>query len=172
MRQLIREHYPDSIEEFRNSDKWFAKPCGRLKVSLRRKTQVTQETPAEVKIILRKFCKHLSWVIIRGKYELADIASMDQRGSWFIIDVDKTYEMTNSKDVWWKSGLSGLDKRQCTVQLTAFADGIPRMRPLLMFRGQGLRIKNSENEHWDKKTYCLISKECFVWWRSYGYLDT
>ena len=87
---------------------------------------------------------------------------MDQRGSSFIIDIDKTYEITNSKDVWSKSGLSVLDKRQWTVQLIVFADGIPRMRPLLMFRGQGLRIKNSENEHWDKKTYCLISKECFV----------
>ena len=99
MLQLIREHYPDSIKEFRYSDKWFAKPCGRLKVSLRRKTQAAQETPAEVKIILRKFYKHLTWVIIRGKYEHADIASMDQRGSSFIIDVDKTYEITNSKDV-------------------------------------------------------------------------
>ena len=46
---------------------------------------------------------------------------------------------------------SGLDKRQCTVQLTVFADGIPRIRPLLTFRGQGLRIKNSEKEQWDKR---------------------
>ena len=32
---------------------------------------------------------------------------------------------------------SGLDKRQCTVQLTVFADGEPRVKPLLIFKGLG-----------------------------------
>ena len=52
MHQLIREHYPDSIEEFRNSDHWFARFCRRFKLSLRRKTHAAQKTPAEVEIIL------------------------------------------------------------------------------------------------------------------------
>ena len=77
----------------------------------------------------------------RGKYELADIANMDQTGSSFVTDVGKTYETTNSKDVWCKSGQSGLDKGQCTVQLAVFTDGISHAIPLLIFRGQGLCIK-------------------------------
>ena len=104
MRQLIREHYPDSIEEFKNSDQWFARFCRRFKVSLRRKTHAAQKTPAEVEIILRKFYKHLLRVRKRGKYELAGIANMDQTGPSFIINDGKTYETTNSKDVWCKSG--------------------------------------------------------------------
>ena len=161
MRQLIREHYPDSIEEFRNSDQWFARFSRRFKLSLRRKTHTAQKTPAEVEIILCKFHKHLLQVTKRGKYELAYIANMDQTGSSLITDDGKTYETTNSKDVWCKSGQSGLDKRQCTVQVSVFADGIPRIRLLLIFRGQGLRIKNSEKEQWDKRVTVQFQKNAW-----------
>ena len=46
--------------------------------------------------------------------------------------------------MWVHGGASGLDKRQCTVQLTLFADGEPRVKPLLIFRGKGKRIALSE----------------------------
>ena len=109
MRQLIQEHYPHSIEELRNSDQWFARFYRHFKVSLRRKTHTAQKTPAVVEIILRKFRKHLLRVRKRGKYQLADIANIGQTGSSFIIDDGKTYEKTNSKDIWCKSGQSGFD---------------------------------------------------------------
>ena len=80
MHQLIREHYTDPIEEFRNSDPWFARICCRCKVSLRRKTDTAQKTPAEVEIILCKFRKRLLRVRKRGKYKLADVANMNQTG--------------------------------------------------------------------------------------------
>ena len=82
MRQLIREHYPDSIEEFKNSDQWFARFCRRFKVSLRRKTHAAQKTPAGI-------------------------------------------------------------------------------RPLLIFRGQGLRIKNSKKEQWDKRVTFHFQKNAW-----------
>ena len=65
---------------------------------------------------------------------LSDIANMDQTGSSFIIDDGKTYDSKGSKDVWCKSGQSGLDKRQCKVQLTVFEDEVPRIK--LIFRGK------------------------------------
>ncbi|RPA99742.1 hypothetical protein L873DRAFT_879987 [Choiromyces venosus 120613-1] len=37
------------------------------------------------------------------------------------------------------SQFSGWDKRQGTIQFTVFADGIPRVKPLIFFRGKGLR---------------------------------
>ena len=48
-------------------------------------------------------------------------------------------------------GSSGLDKRQCTVQLTVFADGVPRIRLLVIFHGKGLRITHEEQEAWDRR---------------------
>ena len=47
----------------------------------------------------------------------------------------KTYDKKDVKEVWAQSGQSGLDKRQATVQLTVFADGIDRVRPTIIFRG-------------------------------------
>ena len=57
------------------------------------------------------------------------------------MDDGKTYNQTGLKDIWCASGSSGLEKRQCTVQLTIFADRVSRVRPLVIFRGKGLRIK-------------------------------
>ena len=99
-----------------------------FKISLRRKTHNTKK-PAEAEIILRKFHKHLLRLKKRRKYKLADTASINQTESSFITDDKKTYDVTNSKDTWCKSGQSGLEKRQCGVQLTVFADGISPFSP-------------------------------------------
>ena len=37
-----------------------------------------------------------------------------------------------------------MNKRQCTVQITLFADGIPRVKPMVIFRGTGKRITLAE----------------------------
>ena len=76
---------------------------------------------------------------------------MDQTPLPFIMDDNKTYEITNSSDVWCVSGPSGQDKRMCTVQLTVFADGIPRIKQLIIFRGKGLRISKNEKQQYDKR---------------------
>ena len=46
-----------------------------------------------------------------------------------------TYEAKGAKSGWVQGGSSGLDKHQCTVQLTLFVDGVPRLKPLVIFRG-------------------------------------
>ena len=60
-----------------------------------------------------------------------------------------------------KFGSSGLEKRQCTVQLTVFADGASRVRPLVIFRGKGLRIKAEEKRKWDKRVKVLFQKNAW-----------
>lgn len=67
---------------------------------------------------------------------------MDQTPLLFTFASGETYSQTGEKTVWVRGGL---DKRQCTVQLTVFADGEPRMKPLLIFKGTGaLREKVRE----------------------------
>ena len=39
----------------------------------------------------------------------------------------------------------------CTVQITVFADGVPRVKPLLIFSGKGLRIQEKERDQYDKR---------------------
>ena len=85
----------------------------------------------------------------RGTYQLRDLGNMDQTPPPFVMDDNKTYESKGAKEVWCVTGASGLDKRQCTAQLTIFADGSV-LPPLLIFRGQGKRIKTEERRRWDQ----------------------
>ena len=62
---------------------------------------------------------------------------MDQTPLPFTFADGHTYADKGSKSVWVRGGQSGLEKRQCTVQLTIFADGEPRIKPFLIFKGQG-----------------------------------
>ena len=67
----------------------------------------------------------------RGVYQTKDIANMDQTPLPFVLDDGKTYADKGRSEVWCVLESSDLDKWQCSVQLTTFADGAPRVRPLV-----------------------------------------
>ena len=69
---------------------------------------------------------------------------MDPTPLPYVLDGGKTYDKVGAKEVWSQSCQSGLDKRQATVRLTVFADGVTRVRPTLIFRGTGKRIPVGE----------------------------
>ena len=48
---------------------------------------------------------------------------MDQTPLQFCFSKGPTYADRGDKTVWVRGAASGLEKRQCTVQLTIFADG-------------------------------------------------
>ena len=81
----------------------------------------------------------------------------------FVIDGDKTYNQTGLKEIWSAGGSSGLQKWQCTIQLTIFADGVSRVRPVVVFRGKGLHIKAEEKREWDKWVKVLFQKKKNTW---------
>ena len=69
----------------------------------------------------------------------------------FDLNSGKTYADIGYKTVWCRLvGGSGLDKRQATVQLTIFGDGMPRTKPLVIFRGTGQRITQVEKQDYDQ----------------------
>ena len=77
----------------------------------------------------------LQSVIVVGCYLLSNILNMNQTPlPWEYLE-GKTYEFKGSKTVWVRARRSGWDKRQATIQLTIFADGIDRVIPLIIFRG-------------------------------------
>ena len=49
----------------------------------------------------------------------------------------RAYNHIGDKTIWIQASRSGWDKQQGTLQLTIFADGVLRVKPLLFFRGQG-----------------------------------
>ena len=72
-----------------------------------------------------------------GRWTEKSIANMDQTPMSFSLCDGETYADTGDRTVWVRGGQSGWEKRQCTVQLTIFADGVPRVKPLVIFRGLG-----------------------------------
>lgn len=71
------------------------------------------------------------------------------------------YDAIGAKEVWCASASSGLDKRQCTVQLTIFADGVPRVRPTIIFRGKGKRISANEKSSWDRRVNLMFQPKAW-----------
>ena len=72
-----------------------------------------------------------------GRFKLSQIANMDQTPLPFSFTSGDTYPDTGDKTVWIRGGASGMDKCQCTVQVTLFADGEARVKLLVIFKGQG-----------------------------------
>ena len=151
-RKIMNEEYPKSIV-FKYSNKWFNGFCRRNRISLRRKMHTAQKSPATLKDAIQKFHAKL---LIRGTFQLGDIANMDQTPWPFVLDDGRAYDTIGAEEVWCSSGASGLDKRQCTVQLTVFGD-----RPTLIFRRKGKRIKPDERRSWDKRVNVYFQKNAW-----------
>lgn len=66
-----------------------------------------------------------------------------------VLRILATYATKGEKTVWTQTTGSGHEKRQCTVQLTVFADGEPQISPLLKLKGTGKRIPDKEVKQYD-----------------------
>ena len=63
------------------------------------------------------------------------------------------------KEVWAQSGQSSLGKRQVTVQLTVFADGVDRVRPTVIFQGKGLWVSAKEKQSYHQRVKVMYQQK-------------
>ena len=152
-KELKKEMYPESPVQFSNG--WFERFKKRHDLSYRKATSVAQNPPTDKLETVREFHKFIRRNCVRGAgkkqrenrlgvWKEAKIANMDQTPMPFVFGGGKTYEEKGAKTVWIRGGQSGQEKRQCTVQLTIFADGVPRIKPMIILRGTGKGIKAEE----------------------------
>ena len=142
----FRESYPDrdpGLQEFEFSTSWFNGFLSRWNISLRATTNKAQYVPAHYQHLIvnwLQFNRQNSQLRIGdyryevGRFDLAHIANMDQTPLPFEYLTGRTYSHKGDKTIWAKSEKAGWDKRQATLVLTAFADGIGRVKPLIIFR--------------------------------------
>ena len=119
MIQFVKERNPEKAD---------------FKASDRRKKHTAQKALEQLRNTRTTFHSKILRERKRGKCEDCDIANMDQTPLPFVLDDGKSYDSTGAKEVWCSNASSGLDKRQCTVHLTIFADGVSRVRPTIIFR--------------------------------------
>ena len=148
----------DSVSHFKFSNAWFDGFKRRYNISLRRPTNKAQRTPADKKELIqsfhRKICQEAAvgpQIGKLGQFGSDNVANVDQTPMPFMFTNGPTYEERGAKTVWVQGWPSGLDKRQCTVQFTLFADGVPRVKPLVIFRGTGKRISLRERFKYDQR---------------------
>lgn len=174
-KQLFVELYPDKLDDdgvplFKFSLAWFDAFRSRYDISLRRITNKAQVVPSTKVDDIRSFHLFIREQAVKGicigplgKWKTSGIANMDQTPIEFdMCAKGATYESRGAKSVWVKSSGSGLDKRQATVQLTIFADGIKRVKPLIVFRGKGLRISQKEKHLWDSRVTVRFQDNAWV----------
>ena len=63
--------------------------------------------------------------------------NIDQVPLPFVIDQDKTYDLTGNTQVRVSQPSTGLDKRQATLQLCIRAEGEQNIKPAIVFRAKG-----------------------------------
>ena len=145
---LFLQLYPLSLHTFLFSVSWFNRFLVRNEITLRIITHQAQEPPAEyLAMIINFLCFNrrnsqlqdgattvMLGVLLVGRFLLSGILNIDQTPlPWEYLE-GKTDEFKGKKTVWVRSKRSGWGKRQATIQLTAFADGNPRVKPLIIFR--------------------------------------
>lgn len=92
--------------------------------------------------------------------------NVDQSPLPFVVDVKRTYEQIeykHSEKIWIAQPGSGLDKRQCTLQILTRAEG-EQPRIAVIFRGKGKRISPDEKMSWHQ--------DVDIYWQENAWADT
>lgn len=95
-----------------------------------------------------------------GRYRLGHIYNMDQTPLPFEFLRGRIYEFKGKKTVWVRSLRSSWTKRQATLMITACADGILRMRPLIIFRGND-QCYNVERTSYDQRVRVIFNSKAY-----------
>lgn len=176
---LFSKLYPQSNSVFCFSPGWFRNFLSRNNISLRIITNQVQETPIEyLDTIINFLCfnrrnsqlrdgtqDQVRGILEIGRYICANIVNMDQTPlPWEYLE-GRTYEFKGNKTVWVRSRKSGWGKRQATIQLTIFADGVARVRPLIIFRGaeeSSRAARKKEQIRYDKHVVVKFNKKAYA----------
>lgn len=101
-----------------------------------------------------------------GRFEPSKRLNVDQVPLPFAINVTRTYEVPVPKEqrrhhrVWVNQPGSGLEKRQCTLQLAFGPETI--IRPTVIFRGLGRRISKDETMAYDKDVHVMFQTNAWA----------
>ena len=107
--------------------------------------KLTSSSENLLRTAIKNFHANSSQERKRGTWVWRDLGNMDQTLLSFAMDDKRTYEKTSVDKFWIASGRSGLEKRQCTVQLIIFVEG-STLPPLLIFLDKGLQINLTERK--------------------------
>jgi len=143
-KRIYSEKYPIlNVSEFQFSNRWFRGFLSWHRITLRAITNKASQLPSDYLSAIIEWMRYNrrnsqlrseneftenDVEVEVGRYRLSNICNMDQTPLPFEYLSGHTYDQQGDKTIWVQgSRQSGWDKRQATIQLTIFADGIPRV---------------------------------------------
>lgn len=178
--------YPDiDKSQFRFSNGWFLGFLSRWGIAIRITTNKAQTTPNDYReriISWLQFNRRNSQIrnlgamhgrIVYdetrdvGRYSLSNICNMDQTPLPFEYLSGRTYSLRGDKTIWAKATKSGWDKRQATLMLAVFADGICRIKPVIIFHGTEDETQQNiyygkEKQHYDNRVIVWFNQTAYT----------
>jgi DDE superfamily endonuclease len=166
---------------FAFSNSWFKGFKDRWRITLRHKTKQAQRPPEDFRQKIENWLQfnRRNMVILPtsdcgiaripevptvGRFKLSQIANMDQTPIAFEFLSGRTYDFKGASTVWIKEQRSGWDRRQATLQVCVFADGINRCKPLLIFHGHPIGDKRriAEEKLYDCRVHTAFNKTAWA----------
>ena len=137
------------------SSGWFTSFQKQYRISRRRVTKKATKLPEEYLSFVNKFLRFIKRVsqlpdnmkepfsptienLIKSpkrRFPISNILNLDETPIPFEFNSGYTYVEQGARSVLAKSDRSGWDKRQATLILYIWADGIQRLKPKLIFHG-------------------------------------
>ena len=153
--KILQLNQPKGWEEFKYSNGWATGFCLRWRICSRAMTNKKTESVLERLPDIRNFHRYIIYYLPRlsssqqcakyGRFAASNRYHMDQIPMPFVFSGKRTLHFKGAGGVPIRHPQgSGLEKRQCTLQLTIRAVGEQNIKPILIFRGTGTRIPNSE----------------------------
>ena len=138
----------EAADKFKASDNWFQLFKRRNNMYLRRRTNKKQHSADAARETIQKFHRNLRKAD-KSKRRRSNAVPDKKYGRWmpkqrfnvdqvplpFVVDQDRTYDFSGSKQIWVSQPGSGLDKREAVLQHCIRAEGRQTVKP--EFRGKG-----------------------------------
>ena len=152
----------EAASKFKGSDNWFQRFKKRHNISFRQRSNKKKDSAYDGRETIQRFHRNLREAV-KSRRRRNNSALHPKYGRWlpenrhnidqvplrFVIDQDKTYDITGTKQVWVSQPSTGLDKRQATLQLCIRAGREQNVKPAIIFRGKG-NVSPAEKAMYDK----------------------
>ena len=160
---LFKKHYATTDAQlFVFTAEWFNGFLRRWNISCQALTKKTSKVPEEYRPLVinwlrfnrrnsqpRNSLEQASLISDIGCYRLSNILNLDETPIPFEYLDGKTYDIKGSRTIGGKTDRSGWDKRQATLILYIFADGISQIKPEIIFHAKtGDGIVRRESHKW------------------------
>ena len=163
----------EAAEKFKGSQNWLNAFMKRHSISIRRRTNKKRIGNSDKLPVIQRFHKQLrksvssqrkreskSYDLKWGRWLPKKRYNVDQVLLPFVVDQSSTFEEKGSKSVWVRQVGSGLDKRQCTLQLCIRPEG-SQIPPAIIFRGAG-NVKQDEKARYDQRVHVYFQKNAWM----------